>query len=159
MIIGDRLRAIREAKEFSQGDIEKRTGLLRCYISRVENGHTVPTVETLEKMARALEVPMYKLFYDGAAPPKLENLPKRKTADEIAWGSSGKDAQHGKAPKREVILKMVWGAPTVLKFLTIMAGRGCSCARLSKRDMISQTTRSDIQLRKKMGGHTKSEFR
>ena len=55
MIIGDRLRALREEKKFSQGDIEKRTGLLRCYISRVENGHTVPAIETLEKMARALE--------------------------------------------------------------------------------------------------------
>jgi len=79
--------------DFRQRYIEKRTGLLRCYISRVENGHTVPTVETLEKMARALEVPLYKLFYDREAPPKLENLPKRKTADDIAWGSSGKDAR------------------------------------------------------------------
>src|SRR6266516_3220299 len=52
MIIGDRLRALREDKKLSQGDIEKRTGLLRCYISRVENGHTVPAIETLEKMAR-----------------------------------------------------------------------------------------------------------
>ena len=93
MVICDRLRALREEKHLSQGDIEKRTGLLRCYISRVENGHTVPTVETLEKMARALEVPMYKLFYDGEAPPKLDNLAKRKTADDIAWGSSGKDAR------------------------------------------------------------------
>lgn len=93
MLICDRLRALREEKNLSQGDIEKRTGLLRCYISRVENGHTVPTVETLEKMARALEVPMYRLFYDGEAPPKLENVAKRKTADEIAWGSSGKDAR------------------------------------------------------------------
>ena len=58
MIIGDRLRELREAKKPSQGDIEKRTGLLRCYISRVENGHTVPAVETLEKLARAFEVPM-----------------------------------------------------------------------------------------------------
>ena len=65
MIIGDRLRAMREEKHFSQGDIEKKTGLLRCYISRVENDHTVPAIETLEKMARALEVPMYQLFYDG----------------------------------------------------------------------------------------------
>ena len=65
MIIGDRLRAVREEKELSQGDIEKRTGLLRCYISRVENGHTVPAIETLEKMARALEIPLYQLFYDG----------------------------------------------------------------------------------------------
>jgi transcriptional regulator with XRE-family HTH domain len=93
MLICDRLRALREEKHFSQGDIEKRTGLLRCYISRVENGHTVPTVETLEKMARTLEVPMYRLFYDGEGPPKLENLPKRKTAPEIAWGSSGKNAR------------------------------------------------------------------
>lgn len=93
MVICDRLRALREEKHLSQGDIEKRTGLLRCYISRVENGHTVPSVETLEKMARALEVPMYKLFYDGEAPPKLDNLAKRKTADDIAWGSSGKEAR------------------------------------------------------------------
>lgn len=93
MIIGDRLRALREEKKLSQGDIEKRTGLLRCYISRVENGHTVPAIETLEKMARALEVPLYQLFYDGEEPPELPNLPKRKTADEIVFGSSGKEAR------------------------------------------------------------------
>ena len=93
MIIGDRLRDMREQKKLSQGDIEKRTGLLRCYISRVENGHTVPAIETLEKLARALEVPLYQLFYDGEEPPKLPNLPKRKSSDDIAWGSSGKDAR------------------------------------------------------------------
>lgn len=64
MVIGDKLKELRETKKLSQGDIEKRTGLLRCYISRVENGHTVPSVDTLEKMARALEVPMYRLFTD-----------------------------------------------------------------------------------------------
>lgn len=94
MLIGDRLRALREEKRLSQGDIEKRTGLLRCYISRVENGHTVPAIETLEKMARALEVPMYQLFYDGEEPPAIPNLPKRKSSEEIAWGSSGKDARY-----------------------------------------------------------------
>jgi len=93
MIIGDRLRALREEKRLSQGDIEKRTGLLRCYISRVENGHTVPAIETLEKMVRALEVPLYQLFYDGEEPPALPNLPKRRPADSIAWGSSGKEAR------------------------------------------------------------------
>jgi transcriptional regulator with XRE-family HTH domain len=93
MIIGDRLRVLREQKNFSQGEIEKRTGLLRCYISRVENGHTVPAIETLEKFARALEVPMYQLFYEGEDPPKLPNLPKRKTVADIAWGSKGKDAR------------------------------------------------------------------
>ena len=94
MIIGDRLRAMREEKKLSQGDIEKRTGLLRCYISRVENGHTVPAIETLEKLARALECPLYQLFYDGEEPPKLPNLPKGKSSDDIAWGSSGKDARY-----------------------------------------------------------------
>jgi len=94
MIIGDRLREMREAKKLSQGDIEKRTGLLRCYISRVENGHTVPAVETLEKLARAFEVPLYQLFYEGEEPPKLPNLPKRKSSDDIAWGSTGKDARY-----------------------------------------------------------------
>jgi transcriptional regulator with XRE-family HTH domain len=93
MVIGDRLREIREEKKLSQGDVEKRTGLLRCYISRVENGHTVPAIETLEKLARAFEVPMYQLFYDGEEPPKLPNLVKRKSSDEIAWGSVGKDAR------------------------------------------------------------------
>ncbi len=93
MIIGERLRAVREEKSLSQGDIEKRTGLLRCYISRVETGHTIPAIETLEKMARALEIPMYQLFYDGEVPPPLTNLPKRRTADDIAWGSSGSDAR------------------------------------------------------------------
>ena len=94
MIIGDRLRELREEKNLSQGDIEKRTGLLRCYISRVENGHTVPAIETLEKMARALEVPLYQLFYEGEEPPKLPNLLKRKTSDDIVWGTSGKQAAY-----------------------------------------------------------------
>ena len=93
MIIGDRLRELREQKNLSQGEIENRTGLLRCYISRVENGHTVPAFETIEKFARALEVPLYQLFYDGEAPPTLPNLVKRKSAGDLAWGSSGKEAR------------------------------------------------------------------
>jgi transcriptional regulator with XRE-family HTH domain len=93
MVIADRLRSLREQKNLSQGDIEKRTGLLRCYISRVENSHTVPAIETLEKMARAMEVPLYQLFYDGEEPPKLPDLPKHKDGDGASWGSSGKEAR------------------------------------------------------------------
>jgi len=93
MVIADRLRALREQKGLSQGDIEERTGLLRCYISRVENGHTVPAIETLEKLARAMEIPLYQLFYDGEEPPKAPNLPRLKSGDDDAWGSSGKDAK------------------------------------------------------------------
>jgi transcriptional regulator with XRE-family HTH domain len=80
MLISGRLRQLRLEKNFSQGEMEKRTGLLRCYTSRVENGHTIPTVETLEKYARALEVPMYRLFYDGKKPPR-DVLPSSKLDD------------------------------------------------------------------------------
>jgi transcriptional regulator with XRE-family HTH domain len=64
-----RLKQIRLWRNLSQGDIEERTGLLRCYISRVENGHTVPSIETLEKLCRALEVPMFQLFYTENSEP------------------------------------------------------------------------------------------
>jgi len=75
LMIGERLRTIRESKNLSQGDIEKRTGMLRCYTSRVENGHSVPSIETLAKYAQALEIPLYQLFYDGEeAPKKIKGL-------------------------------------------------------------------------------------
>jgi transcriptional regulator with XRE-family HTH domain len=90
MLIGQKLRELRESKQLSQGDIERRTGLLRCYTSRVEHGHTVPSIETLEKYARALEVPLYKFFYDGKEPPKKPNLPPAESA-EPQWGTSGKE--------------------------------------------------------------------
>jgi transcriptional regulator with XRE-family HTH domain len=64
-----RLKQIREWRNLSQGDIEQRTGLLRCYISRVENGHTVPSIETLEKLCRALQIPIYQLFYPETPEP------------------------------------------------------------------------------------------
>src|SRR5271170_3219461 len=91
MVIGDRLKTLREEKHLSQGEIEKRTGLLRCYISRVENGHTVPEIDTLEKLARAFEVPMYQLFYEGNKPPTLSGLPKRNAKEDTEWGSTGRD--------------------------------------------------------------------
>jgi len=84
MIIGTRLKKLREERNLSQGDIEKRTGLLRCYISRVENGHTVPSLETLERLAAALELPLFQLFYEGDEPPPLPNLSKRPSTEELA---------------------------------------------------------------------------
>jgi len=65
MIIAERPSELREQKKLSQGDVGKRAGLVRPYISRVEDGHTFPSIETLEKMARALEVPMDQLFHEG----------------------------------------------------------------------------------------------
>jgi transcriptional regulator with XRE-family HTH domain len=94
MIIGDRLRSIREEKNLSQGDIQSRTGLLRCYVSRVENGHTVPSLETIEKFARALGTPVYRLFYDGEESPKLPKLSILRVQDPHEWGGDGKDRRN-----------------------------------------------------------------
>ena len=102
MVIGSRLKERRESKELSQGDIEKRTGLLRCYISRVENGHTVPAIETLEKLARALEVPMYQLFHNGEAAPAVRKL---KLEDRVEWGHTGQSRDYF-SKLRKLLAKM-----------------------------------------------------
>ncbi len=60
--IGATIRGFRLRKGLSQGDVEKRTGLLRCYLSRVENGHTVPSLDTLAKIALALDMPLAHFF-------------------------------------------------------------------------------------------------
>lgn len=93
MIIGERLRMLREAKRLTQGDIEKRTGLLRSYISRVENGQTVPQLVTLEKFARAMGVPLYQVFYEGEKPPELLKVPKHRPVVDFAWSKNRKDAR------------------------------------------------------------------
>jgi transcriptional regulator with XRE-family HTH domain len=90
MQIGQRLKTLRDERNFSQGDIEKATGLLRCYVSRVENGHTVPNVETLEKWARALDMPLYKVMYEGDEPPKPRKLVGE--GDKGLWGRAKKEA-------------------------------------------------------------------
>jgi transcriptional regulator with XRE-family HTH domain len=73
MEIGQKVRELREEKNLSQGDMGRRIGLLQCYVSRVERGRTIPNLETLEKFAKALEIPLYRLFTDGESVriPKL----------------------------------------------------------------------------------------
>lgn len=91
MMIGDRLRDLREAKHLSQGDIEKRTGLHRCYVSRVENGHTIPAISTLEKLARALEVPLYQIFYEVGKPAQIRAVLRMQRPEGTDdWASRGK---------------------------------------------------------------------
>jgi transcriptional regulator with XRE-family HTH domain len=108
MLIGTKLRALREEKGLSQGDIEKSTGLLRCYISRVENGHTIPSLETLERFAAALETPLYRLFYTDESDAATPNLTDRKSLEALA-------EQGGKAGEE---------ARFLLRFKSIMTGLG-----------------------------------
>jgi transcriptional regulator with XRE-family HTH domain len=93
MVISERLVALRVQKNMTQGDIESRTGLLRCYLSRLENGHTIPSIETLEKLANALEIPLYQFFYDGDEPPKPDRALTPRASRAAVWGTHGHDAQ------------------------------------------------------------------
>ena len=74
MEIGATIREHRLQRGLSQGDIEKRTGLLRCYLSRVENGHTVPSLETLTKIGQALDLPLARFFAGQASEPALPRV-------------------------------------------------------------------------------------
>ncbi len=93
LVLAERLRLLREQKSFTQGDIESRTGLRRCYISRVERGRTIPSLETLEKLAHSLDLPLYQFLYDGEVPPtRLKFTTGKRTVS--LWGSSGKDGYY-----------------------------------------------------------------
>ncbi len=82
--IGQRIRELRKQKGLSQRGMESVSGLHACYISRVEHGHTVPMLETLERFAKALDVPLYRLFYSGEQPPATPHLTPRRTLAELA---------------------------------------------------------------------------
>jgi transcriptional regulator with XRE-family HTH domain len=125
MMIGDRLRQLREQKKFSQGDIEQRTGLLRCYVSRIENGHSVPAVETLEKFARALEVPLYQLFYDGEKQPLPLRFAETKPDDVFTRGKGARYWSrlcHSLAKMKDKDRRLV----------LYLAGKSAALSRLSK---------------------------
>jgi transcriptional regulator with XRE-family HTH domain len=111
MVIGTRLRELREQKGLSQGDVERLTGIKGCYTSRVEHGHTVPGLINVGKYAAAFGVPLYQLFYEGDEPPPLPKLTPRKTLEELAEepGKKGAEARFllklkkllGKVKKRD----------------------------------------------------------
>jgi len=132
MLIGQRLRELRESKKLSQGDIEKRTGLLRCYTSRVENNHTVPCVETLEKYAKALEIPLYRLFYEGEEPPKKPGLPSAEGV-ELVWGAKENDRNELRKFAKAFLQLNERGRTLLLAMAQGMAGRNRSGAKTTRR--------------------------
>ena len=103
MDIGKRLRGLRTAKNSTQGDIERRTGLLRCYVSRVENGHTVPSIETLERWASALEVEVYELFYEGEGKPEAVPTGTVEALDRSEGKLLGFFRRAGRADKKFIL--------------------------------------------------------
>ena len=106
MNIGTTIRGYRLQKGMSQGDIEKRTGLLRCYLSRVENGHTVPSLDTLQKIAGALDLPMGQFFADEAVSRDLATM--ALSEDEIRFLTEvQRYSAHLSETDRKLLLAMV----------------------------------------------------
>jgi transcriptional regulator with XRE-family HTH domain len=122
MDIGAKLREMRIAKNLSQGDIERRTGLVRSYTSRVEHGHTVPSIGTLEKYAHALEIPLYRLFIDEETveAPKLWK-PKD---DGSLWGVRGKQRDAFQTPAKALARMDEQDRKLLLSMAQGMARRG-----------------------------------
>jgi transcriptional regulator with XRE-family HTH domain len=85
MNIGETIRNYRLQKGMSQGDIEKRTGLLRCYLSRVENGHTIPSLDTLAKIAGAMELPLAQFFADNAHHDGHPGKPPQLSEEDVRF--------------------------------------------------------------------------
>ena len=123
MLIGQRLRDIRKAKNLSQDDIARATGFVRPYISRVENGHIAPRIEILKEWAGALGMPLYQILYEGEEPPKPLKFPD---GEEWVWGSSGREA-HELVTLRRSLSKMT---EADRKILLALAGRMARGSRL-----------------------------
>jgi transcriptional regulator with XRE-family HTH domain len=106
MQIGTTIRAHRLQKGFSQGDIEKKTGLLRCYLSRVENGHTVPSLDTLSKIASALDLPLAQFFVEDSLGKQMNS--QKLSDEELKFLTQVRRySSNLTKPDRELLLKMV----------------------------------------------------
>jgi transcriptional regulator with XRE-family HTH domain len=105
MNIAKRLRELREAKGLSQGDIERRSGLLRSYISRVEGGYTAPSLSTLEKFAKALDVEPYQLLYAGKGRPAGPKVPEQTGASKPVK-KLAKLFEEMSSPNRKLLLSL-----------------------------------------------------
>ena len=97
MNVGKQLQQIRLAKRLSQGDIEKRTGLLRCYVSRVENGHTIPSPDTLEKLVKAMGLEMWEFFAEVGVSPEPAQVKPQTPFEKKLFGLLKKASQRDMA--------------------------------------------------------------
>jgi transcriptional regulator with XRE-family HTH domain len=108
MNIGMTIRGFRQQKGMSQGDIEKRTGLLRCYLSRVENGHTVPSLDTLKKIAGALDLQLAEFFAEEKTTAIKEVFGLNLDAEEIRFLTQvQRYSANLSEPDRRLLLAMV----------------------------------------------------
>jgi len=132
--IGLRLRNLRCRRGLSQRELQQKAGLMRCYISRLENGHTVPTLEILERLASALELPLYWILHVAEDPAG-----SGPTLDSDTEGS----VQERMSPDARFLrkLKSLWRRMTDYdrEMLVLVAGR-----MADRASNVAQNTVEDV---------------
>ena len=67
--VGAIIRSLREWRDLRQEALEQQSGVSWRHISRIENGHTNAGIDTYIKLAKALDVPLARLFVDDWTTP------------------------------------------------------------------------------------------
>jgi transcriptional regulator with XRE-family HTH domain len=126
--VGTRICAERKARNLSQADLERRCGLARCRISWLEHGRAIPTIETLERIADALEIPVHRLLLEDQGHARESSLPvdSRKQGS----GRQGKKGARVFGELRRHLRRMCDEDKVLLVFIAEkMAGRNSGCRR------------------------------
>src|SRR5437667_3895398 len=76
--LGEALRRLREAAGLNQRELARRTGWQQPKVSRLENGHTVPSDDDIAAWVRVVGA-------DESAQTELANLAEQITTEAIAW--------------------------------------------------------------------------
>jgi transcriptional regulator with XRE-family HTH domain len=84
-----RIQRIRLECSVTLEDLEAKTGLAKGLVARLEKGQEVPTLEMLDTLAQALDVPIHVFFYDTAARELTPRLTPRLALKELAEGGEG----------------------------------------------------------------------
>jgi len=63
MTLGETIAFYRKKKGLTQEQFAEKAGTANCYISRIENGHDIPSVPKLQDIATALEAPAWVLLH------------------------------------------------------------------------------------------------
>jgi transcriptional regulator with XRE-family HTH domain len=86
--LGDRVRDRRKELRLSQGDLAERTGMTASFISQVERGVTSPSIDSLYKISKALNVPVFQFLLE---PDVKSPVVRRHERTHITWPDHGQE--------------------------------------------------------------------
>lgn len=78
--VGGEVRRWRQTRSLTLAQVGERSGLNIGYLSQIENGKAVPSLDALTEIAAALDVPIAWLFLDSAPAPRVVRAGERPRA-------------------------------------------------------------------------------